>query len=458
MKHIFFLALGLSMACAATAQTTTTGNIRFSSIEGNNCMSIPKAFTYNHKPLLTFRDGTDEWNKASSKINIYDENIDLVKSFDVLDDKKFYYTLSYNVQTRRVKDVNKTVDSREIGTYETLDEWIEEQKRYDANIKNALVIKTLDNGDKMVSVDYSKADMGNNESMYYCYYYFGLQYPRRYWVWSKGIMYQYGANYSVDYTEWEDTGTKNVDKSVALSHLYLCNVDLDNDAAFGCGNHLFDVSQTLFNADDDFEYIIPKCAMSANYPGASMGSVDTSEAWYADRIITEQTSIVPGSKSNVVMTGFQVVSSNGNVVKDLNFENGFEAAIADDDYYAAVITMGGNRYLAFNGWANGKEGTIFFKIDKASTSIKQLKITNATMTLKPNVVNKNATINVMLGDDNDKGSDIIVTSTMGAKIKTVNVPAGQTQTQLSVNAPAGVYCVSRILNGKVNNTKKVLVK
>lgn len=201
MKHIFFLALGLSMACAATAQTTTTGNIRFSSIEGNNCMSIPKAFTYNHKPLLTFRDGTDEWNKASSKINIYDENIDLVKSFDVLDDKKFYYTLSYNVQTRRVKDVNKTVDSREIGTYETLDEWIEEQKRYDANIKNALVIKTLDNGDKMVSVDYSKTDMGNNESMYYCYYYFGLQYPRRYWVWSKGIMYQYGANYSVDYTE-----------------------------------------------------------------------------------------------------------------------------------------------------------------------------------------------------------------------------------------------------------------
>ena len=80
------------------------------------------------------------------------------------------------------------------------------------------------------------------------------------------------------------------------------------------------------------------------------------------------------------------------------------------------------------------------------------------MTLKPNVVNKNATINVMLGDDNDKGSDIIVTSTMGAKIKTVNVSAGQTQTQLSVNAPAGVYCVSRILNGKVNDTKKVLVK
>ena len=357
-----------------------------------------------------------------------------------------------------MKDVNKTVDSREIGTYETLDEWIEEQKRYDANIKNALVIKTLDNGDKMVSVDYSKTDMGNNESMYYCYYYFGLQYPRRYWVWSKGTMYQYSANYSVEYTEWEDTGTKNVDNSVALSHLYLCNVDLDNDAAFGCGNHLFDVSQTLFNADDDFEYIIPKCAMSANYPGASMGSVDITEAWSGDRIVTEQTSIVPGSKSNVVMTGFQVVSSNGNVVKDLNFENGFEAAISDDDYYAAVRTMAGNRYLAFNGWANGKEGTIFFKIDKASTSIKQLKITNATMTIKPNVVNKNATINVMLGDDNDKGSDIIVTSTMGAKIKTVNVPAGQTQTQLSVNAPAGGSCVSRILNGKVNDTKKVLVK
>ena len=80
MKHIFLLALGLSMACAATAQITTTGNIRFSSVEGNNCMSIPKTFTYNHKPLLTFRDGSDEWIEEQMRYEATIQNSLLIKT------------------------------------------------------------------------------------------------------------------------------------------------------------------------------------------------------------------------------------------------------------------------------------------------------------------------------------------------------------------------------------------
>ncbi len=92
-------------------------------------------------------------------------------------------------------------------------------------------------------------------------------------------MYQYDAVYNVEYSDWRDAGTKNVDKSTSLSHLYLCNVDLDGGGSLA-GNSYFDVSQTLFNTDEDFEYLVPKCALSANYPGASMGNMDPEDVWF----------------------------------------------------------------------------------------------------------------------------------------------------------------------------------
>lgn len=457
MKNQILTTLCLAFAAnVAFAQKTPSGKIHFSSANASYCMSIPKEYTYNHKPLLSFRNSVDDYGNVSSQVNIYDENIDLIKSFNVQDDKKFYYTLTYNVQKRNVKNVNKNEDKRSIGNYESIDQWIEEQSHYNNFDRSSLIIKNQENGDKIISIDYTNNPYGQtNDRMYYAYSYFGLQYPLRYWIWSNGVMYQCDANYSVEYTDWVNDGTTNKDKSIDLEHLYLCNVNLDNGGDFGGGENYFEVSQTLFNEDEDFEYIIPKCALSSNNPGGNMGSFDPGNVGYGERIITEQESLAEG-KNNVVMVGFQVVSSNGNIVKNLDFGNGFEATI--DDYCAALITIGGNKYLAFNGYCNGKESTIFYKIDNTSSSIKQMKITPTTMQINPAIVNKNSIINISLGDDNSKGSDIVVVSMSGNKVKSVSVPQNQKEVQIPVNVNSGVYCVSRIQQGKVNETKKIIVK
>lgn len=451
-------------ANAAYAQKTPSGRIFFTDVEPNLSISIPKEFTYNHKPLLSFITGVDDLGNTSNQINIYDENIDLIKSFNILDDKKFNYTLTYNVQKRDVKNVNKNEDKTAIGNFESVDQWIEEQSRYGTIDRNSFIIKEQENGDKVISMDYSNEPYGQtNEQMYYCYSYFGFQYPLRYWIWSQGVMYQCYASYSVEYTEWTNDGTTTKDKSIDLTHLYLLGINLDNGNNFGVNENYFEVSQTLLNEDEDYEYLIPKCALSANNPGESMGNIDSGETWYGDRIITEQETLAEG-KNNVVMVGFQVVSSNGNIVKDLDFSNGFEAAIESNTagysskYCAAVITIGGNRYLAFNGWYNGKESTIFYKIDNTSNSIKQVKITPTTMKVKPAIVTKSSTINVSLGDDNSKGSEIVVVSMSGNKVKSVSVPKNQKEVQIPINASSGVYCVSRIQQGKINETKKIIVK
>lgn len=80
------------------------------------------------------------------------------------------------------------------------------------------------------------------------------------------------------------------------------------------------------------------------------------------------------------------------------------------------------------------------------------------MQINPAIVNKNSTINVSLGDDNSEGSDIVVVSMSGNKVESVSVPQNQKQVQILANLTSGVYCVSRIQQGKVNETKKIIVK
>ncbi len=185
MKHLVFAALGFALAGGTMAQTVSTGAFSFPTVNEGSCMSVPKIFTYNNKPLLTLRDGQDGNGGVSARINVYDENIELVKSFDVKDDLKFYYTLTYKVQQRDVRHVNKTVRFKEQQSgYRNISEWIAEQNRYGNDVSKALSFTRQENGDTLVTVDYDKVEMmggRSNANMYFAYSTFGLQYPLRYW-------------------------------------------------------------------------------------------------------------------------------------------------------------------------------------------------------------------------------------------------------------------------------------
>ena len=224
-------------------------------------------------------------------------------------------------------------------------------------------------------------------------------------------------------------------------------MNLDNVGGLSNGTY-FEISQTLFNQDEDYEYLIPKYALIKSEGYNSDTSTNPSTG---DNIETTR-SVLISEKSLPAIVGFQVVSSNGNIVKEINFDDGFY--IFELYRGLAIITIGGNRYLT----ASNSRETLFYKIDIQSADIKKVKTAKGSMFLQPTIADKNSTINVTLGDANENGSDIMVTSTSGMKISSINVPAGQTATQMSINAPSGMYCVSRVQNGKINETKKVIVK
>ena len=80
------------------------------------------------------------------------------------------------------------------------------------------------------------------------------------------------------------------------------------------------------------------------------------------------------------------------------------------------------------------------------------------MNLSSTIANKGADIQVNFNDNNEKGSEIIVFSANGAKVKSFKVPAGQKTATFNVNGSAGMYLVNRAQNGKANETKKIVIK
>ncbi len=161
-------------------------------------------------------------------------------------------------------------------------------------------------------------------------------------------------------------------------------------------------------------------------------------------------------ESNVALVGFQVVGENGNILKDLSFEDYIGDRWIND---GAVVTIGTNVYLAFYGHdLDGKQATVFYKIDRTTSSIQKVRTVPGGMNLSSTIANKGADIQVNFNDNNEKGSEIIVFSANGAKVKSFKVPAGQKTATFNVNGSAGMYLVNRAQNGKANETKKIVIK
>jgi hypothetical protein len=316
--------------------------------------------------------------------------------------------------------------------------------------ESLLTITEESNGDKLIVYNYSSSSIYNDylENFYYGYSYFGTKYPRIYFRLKNDVMYRYTAYYSVKYGEWRVSGTHVEDKHYNYKRLYLCNINLNQGD--GQANYYFEASQTLFNNDEAFEYILPKYVLSegSNEP--------TYQPTYDEQSIVTTRSTIITKKSNVVLAGFQVVSSNGTVIRDLDFEQGFIGFSTPNNLF--VVTIGEKTYLAFSGYQNGKSCTIFYLIDRQTTELRLVKTAPGSFVISPTIVDRNTPINISFGDNNKSGSDIIVYSTSGNQMQRQNVPAGEKTAQLSISANSGMFIVARQQKGKPVETKKIIVK
>lgn len=446
-----FIALSLLIAAnAANAQTTTTDRFEFGYAE-RAAFSIPKEFSYNEIPHLVMYDSNDR-----NKVTIFDADLNQVKSVGLADNKEFTYELEYSKQTREVTAVTEA-GSNEFSRYNSYEEFINQNSMLDPSFSESmLTITTLENGDRKITANYDNSYYSNNQQMYFAYYIYGTTYPRVYFIHEaeSGNVVGYRTNYVVSYSDWKDAGTYTETKTIKLDRVRLCNININEGD--GRASTYFEVSQTLFNADENFEYILPKYKLSAN--GNTLSDNSTSNPVTDDYIETTSSKLI-STETELTLIGFQVVSENGTIISDMTFTDGFEGSMNLD--HAFVITIGDNTYLAFDGYnSDNKNSTIFYKVDRLTNSIEKVKTASSSMMMlvSPTIVNRGSTMNISFSDNNENGSSIVVSSANGANVDKIEVPAGKKSTLLNTNMSSGLYTVTRLQKGQKTETKKIIVK
>lgn len=446
----FIFSLCAMIGMMAAAQSVATGRFEFG-YPDRAALSIPKEFSSDNTPRLMLHRNNGE----ECILQIYDENIELVKTISIANDKTFNYQLIYQDDVRDVVAVNE-VGKSSYCSFTSYDDFVQREKYIDPSFdESQLIITELENGDKKICVDYANSRYSDNQSMYFAYDSFGLKYPKAFFIISKsnGEVVGYRTQYSVTYSEWRAAGTHTENCQTPQRCVSLCNVNLNQGD--GAANSFFEVSQTLFNSDERYEYVVPKYKLEAK--GNVLGNANPSFDDNSERIVTSRTTVI-SEKKELSLAGFQVVADDGAVVADLDFDT--------DDYqgsisirYAYVITIGGSTYLAFNcADDDTPQGSIFFRINRKSGSIEKVKTLPAAMSVLPSVINQGSSMEISFPDGNEHGSEIIVTSASGVRVQSQQVPSMQTSASVNLSAPSGVYLVSRIYNGNASDTKKIILK
>ena len=352
MRTKLFTSLILTALAMPTVAQTITGRFEFGDAY-RAALSIPKEFSYGGVPYLMLYDGNDR-----NTIQVYDENLNVVKRITMKEELPFNYQLTYQDQIREVTAVNE-IQKSETSHYDSYEAFVQQERMTDPTFdESCLIITDMGDGTRKIKVDYSRSMYMSNEQMYYAYSYFGMQYPKVYFIDNGNGVTCYRVTYIVQYSDWKTAGTRVVDCSEEQRRIQLCNINLNQGGSRA--ESYFDVSQTLFNDDASFEYLMPKFKLSTH---GNIGGSNTIISGGDDdeQIITSQSTVISDQK-NLALAGFQVLSENGNVISDITFDSDFEGYLNIN--YAFVLTIGENVYLAFDGYTNESRATIFYKTDR----------------------------------------------------------------------------------------------
>ena len=412
---------------------------------------IPSQFTVNNVPILHIEQGYyDEYDDYEYSIILYNDDIEKIAEVKPTS-HTFDYTLTYKTETRELKGVEtielKKYEYARLGEWYTFDQFIKDYFLGGADVK-------VENGDTII-VPYETRSMetrGYYDGMYFGYDYFGTKYPYEYYLCKNNIIYSVRVQYMGIYTDWTPAGERKEEKSCELNVMSIYYQNFDTQAE----SNRFTLSQTLFNSDDKFEYIIPKLVLTDISHYASSVPSD----W--GQIVLSRSELISDYASPAVK-GLQVVSSDGTVLHDIDFMDGFYREY--DEYYEYDneiygITIGGKDYLVIDGYMESndddeedQECVLFYRINRQTSSLQEVQNVPVKMRAKQQA----STINVQLSETSEP-SEIILTNAAGKTLARKQVMAGETTATFKTSMPKGVYNLTRIQQGKIIENGKIVMK
>lgn len=399
------LMLMLGVATALTASAINPPKQLNDSYPG----IIPSEFTTDSQGVLT--------TETDDAIVAYNSNLDVIATVSLPKTTVIEYT--YWTQQRALAPHTVTLISTE-ETGETIsgETWDEDRQTfisyYPQTLEDALrylgnsaKVDTI-NGETVIAVDWITAN-------------FGQKYILIFYRFENGAWRKYRNNYEEygfgPYGEWEETVSKvtysrssgDISKTVFIQN----GVQID----------YFALSQTLFNSDSQFEYVFAK-REKINF------SIDNES--------------MRSGGEKVVVTGYSIMSQNGDKLYDIAIPTEYQQDNADTDVYIYILSdkkyfvvkTSGDYYSGIDGYC------LFYELDSKS-GVKAPKIVKSAMSVSPAAPRHGEIVTVDLGSEATAATMVNIVSTNGSTVRSLPVSAGQRNISLSTAGLAsGLYVVS----------------
>ena len=270
------------------------------------------------------------------------------------------------------------------------------------------------------------------------YYDWGTQYPKEGWIYKDyDDVCKVRISYSPDEYEEISRWNYSIYSSYYKEKVYCYDFIYDSEAAAT-------ITQTLFNDDDKYEFLLPVMEVfeRSSYSSSS------------DVLITEY---------RPKAVGYKVFSEDGKMLHELIIN-----AEKDEELYfdAYVSTLGNKNYLIVESYRDvagegyTDEVTRFYEIKKDGTGIQKVREMRGSMNIRPTVANRDEQITITLNDDNNSAArELIITGVNGQLVERRTIPAGENSVKVSAAMMrSGMYNFTLQKKGEIVDNGKVIVK
>lgn len=453
MKKIFIFIIA---ACAMMQATSLRAQEEVISFNSGVSNYIPKSITKNDQPFFYIAEGLDGtfYEEADPKceLKIYDTNFNIVKELTIPSQAQPYkmviekrkdtsYAIAYDSINKGSYDIlqiyqtctGKRLSSDAIAKLTANDYYNIWKEIY--NLKNGYI--TYD-PDKFIlkSVNGSTALYQSNDTLYSYYHEkFGTKYPTitislnvgdKHMMSIKQINYDYIESYTGEWEKEETTYNESGNNYVNARDFDFTNIDKNE-----CnGSMIF--SQTLFNNDEKFEYLIPVYneVLKLNYTEDRDydGEIDYKEYY-----------------TNYEIKGYNIYSDNENI--------GFLNTPA---YIYDIYIFGGNIYLEGEYYNYNEDCyyTHIYRFNKATNSIEQV-----SQPVRAKISVREEIVTIDFKEPTTEECELIVTSTDGRLCKKESIVAGSENIKYNTRAfTKGIYNFSVMQKGKVVENGKIIIR
>lgn len=235
------------------------------------------------------------------------------------------------------------------------------------------------------------------------------------------------------------TETSRYEYTTDLRHCYYYSVN-SNEYSVAT------VTQTLFNNDDKYEFIVPV---------------------YGGEVIYQRNSTERSKYINYVATEVKVINQSGEIIQALSPGEGKFFQVRDSGL--RIIRIGEKTYLLVgignltandSDWYYNCDSYRWYEICKETNSINFVRETRSAMNIAPTIADRDAQITITLNEENSSvARELVVTGVNGQLVERRDIPAGENSVQISASMlRSGMYNFTLQQKGQVVDNGKVIVK